>query len=351
MNGAPNPSPVSALPRAGGPPPARARYRVRDEDFRVDERIEVPEHPTGAHWWLRVTKSGMNTRDAVRALAGLGSARVRQVGYAGLKDRHAVATQWFSLPIETLDPPSVVDRMPAGLTLHGWKRARHAIRRGGLRGNRFHLVLRDVEGARAALEHRLAALTGGVPNYFGAQRFGIDGANLARARSLFAGDPRDVPRFERGLYLSAARSWLFNLVLAERVRTGSWDRLLPGEAVILDGSRSWFALAEPPAALDDRLGRFDVHPSGPLFGVGEDAASGVCAQLEREVLAREPGLTAGLARLRMRAERRALRLVPRGLTWSFTGDDLVLSFELPPGTFATSVLREVADLEDASQPR
>jgi tRNA pseudouridine13 synthase len=345
------PSPVDALPRAGGTPPARARFRTHDTDFRVRERIEVPEHPTGAHWWLEVTKTGMNTKDAVRALARLGSARVRQVGYAGLKDRHAVTTQWFSLPIETLDPESVVDRMPSGLELHQWRRARKAIRRGGLKANRFDIVLREVRGPATDIEARLDRLAAGVPNYFGEQRFGIDGANLAQARRMFDGQPHRVPRFERGLYLSAARAWLFNLVLAERVRAGSWNRLMAGEAVILDGSRSWFPLPDAPETLESRLAAFDIHPSGPLHGVGEAAARDTCADLERRVLAGEPGLAAGLERLGMRAERRALRLVPAGLAWSWSGDELSLSFELPPGTFATTVLREFGELEDASRRR
>lgn len=351
MTAAPNAgnSPLEALPRAFGPPPAQARFRVLSADFRVEERIDIPEHPTGAHWWLQLTKTGLNTRDAVRALADLGSARARQIGYAGLKDRNAVTTQWFSLPIEHLDPESVADRMPEGLELHRWVRARHAIRRGGLRANAFTLVLRGVNGDRGAIDERIAAMASGVPNYFGEQRFGIGGANLDRARALFAGTLGKTPRFERGLYLSAARSWLFNRVLAERVNEGNWRSLLEGEAVVLDGSRSWFSLNDPPETLASRLAEFDIHPSGPLHGAGEPAVCGACAALEARVLAQEPMLAEGLVALGMRAERRALRLVPRELSHAWDGEALELRFALPSGTFATSVLRELAVLEDASR--
>lgn len=355
----PSPHPATGagdhLHRALGVPVATARFRCEPGDFRVDEQIDVPEHATGAHWWLRITKTGMNTKDVVRVLAEVGSAKPRQVGYAGLKDRHAVTTQWFSLPLEHVDPDSLAEHLPAALELLEWKRARHAIRRGGLRGNRFRIRLRQVDGDRDELAARLERIKSGVPNYFGEQRFGRGGENLSRARRLFAGELTRVPRFERGLYLSAARSWLFNGVLAERVRRGDWNRLLPGEAVMLDGSRSRFLLqretlddAQALAEIQARLARFDIHPSGPLPGLGEPAAGDECLALEDAVLAREPELLAGLEDWRLKAERRALRVVPGELEWDWeaSGDgvNLVLAFSLPPGAYATTVLRELMAL-------
>ena len=332
------------LPRAHGGPWVRGRFRVTPGDFRVDEELEVPEHPTGAHWWLRIRKTGLNTKDVVRALATLSSARVRQVGYAGLKDRQAITTQWFSVPLENLDPESISDRMPDGLELLDWRRARHAVRRGGLKANRFTIRLREVRGDLPGLEGAVDHLARGVPNYFGEQRFGHRGENLVRARRLFDGTLPRVPRFERGLYLSAARSWLFNLVLAERVRLGDWNRLLPGEAVMLHGSRSWFALDGDPASLAARLDDLDIHPSGPLVGLGEPGSREDCAALEANVLGTEPELVRGLEDWRLRSERRSLRLVPESLALNRSGHDLELAFSLPSGTYATSVLREIADL-------
>lgn len=339
--------PGEALPRAHGGPWIQARFRETPGDFQVDEHLEVPEHPTGAHWWLRIRKTGLNTKDVVRTLAELSSARVRQIGYAGLKDRHAITTQWISLPLENLDPESIAGRMPPGMELIEWRRARHAIRRGGLKANRFILRLREATGDLSGLESAAKQLAGGVPNYFGEQRFGRRGENLVRARRLFEGTLTRVPRFERGLYLSAARSWLFNLVLAERVQQGTWDRLLPGEAVMLHGSRSWFALDEAPESLADRLRERDIHPSGPLVGLGETGSRGDCAALEASVLGREPDLVEGLERWRIRTERRALRLVPEDFRLELSGQDVHLAFSLPPGTYATAVLQEIADLSRA----
>ncbi len=337
--------PTDTLPFAWGEPVIMAAFRVAAEDFIVEERLKVPAHAGGAHWWLHLRKRDWNTKDVARLLTTLGTGRIRQVGYAGLKDRHAVTSQWFSLPIETIDPEKIKDALPDGLELLEVLRARHAVRRGGLKANRFTIRLRDVQGDPLTVEKRLGQIRQGVPNYFGEQRFGINGGNLDRARKLFDGSLGNPPRFERGMYLSAARSQLFNLVLGTRVSDGSWNRLIGGEAVILDGSRSWFPLPEPPVNMDERLAALDIHPSGPLHGIGESAASGACAALEHAILAGEPLLTAGLEERLMRAERRALRLVPRALRHEWQDQDLVLRFDLPSGAFATVVLRELAYLQ------
>lgn len=337
--------PTDALPFAWGEPVLSAGFRVATEDFIVEELLEVPAHAGGAHWWLHLRKREWNTKDVARALTTLGTGRIRQVGYAGLKDRHAVTSQWFSLPIETIDPEKIRDCLPGGLELLDYQRARHAVRRGGLKANRFTIRLRNVQGDPQTVASRLEQIRQGVPNYFGEQRFGINGGNLERARKLFDGTLGNPPRFERGLYLSAARSQLFNLVLAARVSDNSWNRLIGGEAVILDGSRSWFPLPDPPVDMDERLAAFDIHPSGPLHGIGESAASGACADLEHAILAGEPRLARGLEERLMRAERRALRLMPRDLSHEWQAQDLVLRFDLPSGAFATVVLRELAHLQ------
>jgi tRNA pseudouridine13 synthase len=336
------------LPRALGEPLGMAAFRQQAADFVVDEQLEVPEHAGGAHWWLQLRKRSMNTKDLARLLTELSSARIRQIAYAGLKDRHAVTSQWLSVPIEHLDPETLGDRLPAEVQLLSWRRARHAVRRGGLKSNRFTVRLRDCTANPGAVTERMAGLASGVPNYFGEQRFGIDGGNLARARALFAGTLGRVPSFERGMYLSAARSQLFNLVLAERIRQHNWNELIDGEAIILDGSRSWFPIPEQDdsayASLDRRLAERDIHPSGPLHGVGEAACRGACAALEQQVLDNNEALAHGLTALRMRAERRSLRLLPADLGHRWEGPDLVLTFELPPGTYATVLLRELVQL-------
>ena len=226
------------------------------------------------------------------------------------------------------------------------------LRPGSHRANRFELRIRDLGGDRGEIEASLVAIRDrGVPNYFGPQRFGREGSNLRRALAWAGGaaGPRD--RSQRSFTLSAARSHLFNSVLAARVERGDWNRLLPGEAVMLDGRRSFFIAETADAALEARRVAMDVHPSGPMPGRGESPAAGLAREIEDSVLAPHADLAALLASERIDHERRSLRLPVREFDWTFGDDDtLVLRFVLPRGTFATAVLHEVlADAWDAGE--
>jgi tRNA pseudouridine13 synthase len=217
------------------------------------------------------------------------------------------------------------------------------LKRGALRGNRFVLVLREVQGDRAAAEVVLTQVGArGVPNYFGEQRFGREGGNVAQARAMFGG--RRVERDKRSMLLSAARSQIFNNVLAARVDRRAWDTPLQGEIWSLAGSRSWFGPEPFTLALAERLARADIHPSGPLWGQGEPPTEDAAGTLEREIAALDDDLVAGLAAARMDQERRPLRLLPKDLRWRWLDvDALEVSFELPAGAYATVVLRELAE--------
>jgi tRNA pseudouridine13 synthase len=138
---------------------------------------------------------------------------------------------------------------------------------------------------------------------------------------------------------------LFNRVLGERVRRGDWNRLLPGEAVMLDGRRSFFAAPGIDPALDDRCRGMDVHPSGPIWGRGESSATGEAREVEDSIVVREPGLARLLESERLDQERRSLRLPVRSLRWTHEAGSLRMEFELPRGSFATAVLHEL--LRDA----
>ncbi|NUS60938.1 MAG: tRNA pseudouridine(13) synthase TruD, partial [Lysobacter sp.] len=217
-------------------------------------------------------------------------------------------------------------------------------------GNRFVLVLRDVEGEHAAIEGRLRAIQArGVPNFFGEQRFGRHGDNVAQAIAMFRG--RRVKREERSLLLSAARSVLFNHVLARRVADDTWDRALDGEVWMLDGSRSVFGPEPFDDALAARLAAFDIHPTGPLWGEGELRTTGAVRELELAAMTDEESLAvrAGLEDARMKQERRALRLRPMQMAWEWPAHDVLrLTFELPPGSYATTVLAQIGDIVGAA---
>jgi tRNA pseudouridine13 synthase len=193
------------------------------------------------------------------------------------------------------------------------------------------------------IEKRLKTISAqGVPNYYGEQRFGHDQNNLTFANQLFAGELKKLSRHKRGIYLSAARSYLFNMVLAKRIADGTWDRAIPGDCMLLDGSRSHFSVEEIDAEIEQRIQEMDIHPTGPLWGKGKQSVSLDVAELEDAIMDQHPEWTQGLIRFGLSYERRALRSRVIDLKWDWPDeDDLELSFGLYPGGYATSVLREI----------
>lgn len=333
---------MSDLPTAYGIPPLQARLRAAPEDFIVEEILGYEPDGEGEHALLWVEKRGANTDWVAKELARHAGVPPLQVGFAGLKDRHAVTRQMFSVGLAGKPEPDWSALPSSEARVLSVSRHRRKLKRGALRGNRFVVTLREVQGDRAAAEHVLGEIARrGVPNYFGEQRFGREGGNVAQARAMFAG--RRVDRDKRAFLLSAARSEIFNHVLATRVERGIWDRPLDGEIWSLAGSRSWFG----PEAFDDvlagRLASGDIHPSGPLWGDGASPAQDAALALEQEIVALHEDLANGLASARMEQERRPLRLLPRELHWQWIGEDaLELAFELPAGAYATVVVRELA---------
>ena len=286
-----------------------------------------------------------NTRWVAAQIARLAGVPAADVGFAGLKDRHAVAVQWFSVPnLATADFWNGV-RTEEFRVLETRANLRK-LRRGALSGNRFRIRLRQVVWSREQLDLKLAALQShGVPNYFGPQRFGRDGFNLDRVASWVQSATPPRGRTERSFALSAARALLFNAVLARRVEAGDWSQLSPGDLASLDGSGSHFAVTAVDEQLRDRLRLFDIHPSGPLWGRGDPACGGQALQHELAV-SREFGAVIGLLESQgLAQERRALRCAIRELKVEHDAGTLTLSFLLGRGQFATAVLREICDLD------
>jgi tRNA pseudouridine13 synthase len=342
-------SDVSAsLPRAHGAPVLAARLRTTPEDFRVDEELGFEPSGEGEHLFLRIEKRGANTVWVAQQLARWAGVPEHGVSYAGLKDRHAVTTQAFTVHLPRRIAPdfeALAQQADFKVLSHAWHARK--LPRGALRGNRFGLWLRDVRGERDAIEARLRRIgESGVPNYFGEQRFGRDGGNLAAARALFAG--KRMARDKRSILLSAARSAIFNEVLAARVEDGSWERALDGEVFMLEGTHSVFGPEPLTPGLLARLGALDVHPTGPLWGAGPLRCSGRCNELETAVSAQRAELAAGLEKAGLKQERRALRLVLRELVWEWRESSIFLGFFLPVGTYATTVLEALGEVSDTA---
>lgn len=331
-------------PRSAPPPLTAAVLRATPEDFVVEEQMPFTLAGGGEHLWVKLRKRGWNTEQAGRELARLAGVARRDVGYAGMKDRHALTVQWFSLHLAGRADPDW-QGLPAGMQVLEAVRHTRKLKTGALESNCFVLTLRDCQGDAEALHARLETIRQhGVPNYFGEQRFGRDGENIRHARAMFAGTEDVRDRHKRGIYLSAARSWLFNAVLAERIRHQTWQTALRGEAYILAGSNSFFVAEVADETIQQRLRVHDIHLSGPLWGEGEPPTQADVRVLEMQVAAGNPELVRGLAQAGLRQERRALRVIPSGLTAeALDASSWRLAFCLPAGCYATAVLRELAD--------
>ena len=318
-----------------------AGIRARPEDFQVAEKLAIEFSGDGEHDYLKIEKTGANTDWVAKCLARHAGVPFVDVGYAGLKDRHAVTTQWFSLRRGHVVDWTAFDA--TGVKIVERQVHRRKLRRGAHRGNSFRIALRaaDIATHRDAIDARLAAIRRcGVPNYFGPQRFGRNGANLKLAQELFLG--ARTSRHRRSIALSAARSLLFNEILDARVRAGNWNRLLPGERANLDGSGSVFAVSDVDDELRRRANTLDIHPSATLWGCGAPFSTATAARLETEVVANFRALAEGLQDAGVGADSRALRLRVQDLAWEIDGDRLWLEFFLRRGGFATAVIREIA---------
>ena len=331
---------MATLPCAHGGPAGRAQLRATPEDFLVQEWLGWDADGAGDHLLLKVRKRGSNTLWVAKQLARLAKLDPRDVGFAGLKDRDAVAEQSFTVPARSALGESWIGVAGEGFEVIAAARHRRKLKRGALKGNDFTIALRGFSGDPQVLEQRLQAIAvAGVPSYFGPQRFGRDAGNLRTALAWFADGVAPADRWQRGFALSAARAAIFNAVVARRVSDGTWNRLLPGEIVNLDGSGSVFAAEIIDAALEQRCASLDIHPTGPMWGLREPARP--VPALEAEVVARHEILARGLSDAGLEAERRALRMRVDRLAWTIAGEVVQLRFRLFRGAFATAVLHEL----------
>lgn len=337
-----------SLPRAYGDAALTADFRSQPEDFIVEELPAFEPSGEGEHLLLTIEKRGMNTVFAAKQIAKWAGIPEMGVGYAGMKDRHAVTRQRMSVHFPKRVSPDIATLEADDLRVlaHSWHNRK--LPRGALAGNRFILTLRKVTGDRAVIEQRLAAIRdGGIPNYFGEQRFGRDGDNVEAARRMFAGER--VRREQRSIYLSAARSELFNAVLGARIAAGNWNTGADGEVWMLDGTQSVFGPEPATDAIAERAARQDIHPTGPMWGLGELRSQGAVRAAEEAAVAPFADLRTGLEGVDMKQERRALRVRVRDLAWTWLDDTtLRLDFALAPGSYATEVL---AELGDVNEPR
>ncbi len=293
---------------AFGGPAATGVIKTRPEDFVVCEELDYPLSGAGEHICLKIRKTNANTGWVAAELARYPGVRPMDIGYAGRKDRYAITEQWFSCYLPGTEFSFADCHIPGVQILEETRHAKK-IRKGDVKWNHFDITVRSpgVDGHRDALEATLGALQSrGFPNYFGNQRFGRDGENLKKADAMLRDGKRI--RKHRDIYLSAARAWLFNHYLSDQVANNRWE-----------------------------------SGSGPLFGKSRDPHAG-----EENLDDISTAWIAGLRRLGLKADTRPLAVIPHLLEWSFGEDVVGLRFSLPAGSFATSLLRELFVVTDAS---
>ena len=328
------------IPGIGG------QIRATPEDFQVEERPLYLPCGEGEHLYVKITKRGLSTPDLVRMISTTVGLKAQGIGTAGLKDARAVTTQMLSLHFVTPEQLACLKTDERILSVEILGRHRNRLRTGHHAGNRFRLVIRDVapqaaEAVPAVLD-RLS--TRGVPNYFGPQRQGKGGDNYQIGAALL-NDPRrreKMNRNKRIWYLNTYQSFLFNRMLARRI--DRIDRVLAGDWAMKSDNGACFQV-EDAEQEQPRADRFEISPTGILFGSRVSWADGEPGKIEEAVVAeagttRDALVAAGKA-CGFRGERRAVRVKLEELEWSLNGSVLTLVFALPPGAYATSLLREL----------
>lgn len=332
------------------PPTIDGSIKSQPEDFVVIEELGYQPIGEGEHIYLWVEKTGLNTAFVAEQLAAFCQLPLRAVTYAGRKDKHAVTRQWFGI-----HQPGKKEFDWSKMQLDGLKilhniRHNKKLKIGNLQGNRFELTVRNLSSVEG-LDERLQKIASlGVPNYFGAQRFGdtrhhASGGNLALAQNMVNGEAIRN-RNKRSMAISALRSWLFNQYISERLIADSYAQPIDGDVFILSGSNSFFCASTIDEQISERLKSKDIQLSAPMWGKGELATLAHANLFEVQISDQFAEVCTTLEAVGLMQERRPISLYPRQLQWQIQSNILTLQFSLPSGCFATSVLREVVSEKD-----
>ncbi|MED5411148.1 MAG: tRNA pseudouridine(13) synthase TruD [Pseudomonadota bacterium] len=348
---------MDSLAYLASPPTVSASIKKKFCDFKVSEDLGFDLTGSGDHLYLQIKKIDLSTIDVAKKLASSTQQRVTSIGYAGMKDRRGECTQWFSVPLETLESENLESIERDNLQIISSKRNSRKLKIGSHKLNHFEIILRNCTGGRKDFESNILRIKKhGVPNYFGQQRFGKELSNLKQLNGILRekvriGSTKRKP-FKRSLVISAARAYLFNQLLSERLNSKNWDTYVDGDVLNLNGTDRNFV---PDQAgwtnlLQERLTNFDIHVTGGLGGVIESKNKYVCtaeaADIEKAVMEEFPGLVQALGMLGLKASRRPLRFMPDNLEWYWLdGESLKLEFDLRKGAYATSLLREICNTE------
>ena len=326
------------------PPKQTALLKAECADFVVKEQLGYDMSGDGEFVAVKVRKTDCNTLFVGEQLAKFAGISARNMSYAGLKDRKAVTEQWFSLQMPGQPTPDFSQFSLEGVEILDVTRHQRKIRIGSLQGNHFEILLRNAEETDELKERLDFLAKNGFPNYFTEQRFGRDGNNLTQALRWANGEIKVKDRHKRSFYLSAARSEIFNLIVSKRMELDLAQQILIGDVLQLNGSHSWFVVdeSEDLAQLQRRLAQQDVLLTAPLIGEEEKSA----VDFENEIFAQHQALFALMRQERMKAARRPILMQPQQFQWQFEPNGLRLQFDLPAGSYATALIRELVNVEN-----
>lgn len=345
---------ITELAYLHGKPESTGLLRSHMSDFKVFEQLPFQPCGEGEHLYIYLRKTGANTVFVARELAKYFQVKESLVSYAGLKDRFAVTEQWFAVHVPGKQVYDLSDVAIDGVEILHYQRHNKKLRTGALTGNRFELMLRDVSNLSALSKRWQKIVEQGVPNYFGEQRFGINGGNIEKAHSLFSGT-KVKDKKKRGMYLSAARSYIFNAVIAQRINQNLFNCPVSGDVMMLSGTQSVFKLAEVNAESVSRLVKKDIDITAPMWGAGELMTQNEALSLEQLVAEQHRDFCQGLPKFGLKQERRRIRLsISDANVEVIPGSDnentaVKVTFFLPAGSYATTVLRELLEYKDMTQ--
>ena len=331
-----------------GKPKSTGLLRQHRSDFKVFEQIPFKPCGEGEHLYIHIRKTGANTAFVAKQLAQYFSVKESLVSYAGLKDRFAVTEQWFGVHVPGKQNYDLSDLSIEGVEVLSFKRHNKKLRIGGLDGNRFEITLRDVTDIDELVRRWHVVSNFGVPNYFGEQRFGINGGNIEKAVALFSGQ-KVKDKKKRGMYLSAARSLIFNQMLSQRIEQQTFDSILNGDVLMLSGTQSVFVADVSDESLTARLKEHDIDITAPMWGAGELMTTGEAQTFEQSIADLQPALCEGLPRFGLKQERRRIRLNIKETDITVDNDTVTLSFFLPAGAYATTIMRELINYTDLTE--
>ena len=344
-----------------GEPTARGMLKQQFADFKVSEELGFEMGGNGEHLFLYIKKQNLSTIEVARKIAAVAEARIAMVGYAGMKDKRAECTQWFSVPLQKEkgavkenENQSIISRLEdENIKIISTVRNNRKLKVGSHKRNLFDITLRNCLEGREEFDANLDKIKQfGVPNYYGFQRFGRELSNLKQVDKLIHDPQTNTKRrqksFKKGMLISAARAYVFNQVLSSRITNNNWSQFVAGDVINLDGTARNFIVEEGAwdTTLQKRLENFDIHLTGPLLGKVDSKdkyiSSGKAADIEKAEVDKYPKILEYLQKIGAKSSRRPLRFLPEELRWAWLDDcTLNLSFALSPGAYATSLLREV----------